>query len=96
MASETPPCRVMRAGICRKLDGAESSCRKKEESGDEREGAVDDNAHQAKGQQAEPDERIKDEGKERKRPADNKQEAEEEELEHEVSGFPSRGLGMTA
>lgn len=53
------------AAISRKLNGAESSCREKEQSSDEREGAFDHNTHQPKGQQAEPDERIKDKGNER-------------------------------
>jgi hypothetical protein len=78
------------------LDGAERSCRQKEESGDECEGAFDHDTHQSEGQQAEPDERIKNKRKERKRPADNKKDAEEEELEHDVSGFPRLGLGVTA
>lgn len=69
------------------LDGAESPCRKKEDGGDECEGSFDDNTQQAEGQQAQPDERIEDEGKERKRPADNEEEAKEEEFEHDVSDF---------
>jgi hypothetical protein len=79
--------------ISRKLDGAERSCRQKKESGDECEGAFDDNTQQAEGQQAYPDERIKDEGYERERPADDEEEAEEEELDHDVSSFPRHGLG---
>ena len=69
-----------------------SSCREKEDRGDEREGAVDYDAHQAEGQQAQPDERIEDERSERERPADDEENAEEEEFEHDVSGFQG-GLG---
>jgi len=69
------------------LDGAEGLCRKKEDGGDERESAFDRDTQQTEGQQAEPDERIEDEGKERKRPADDKEDAEEEEFEHDVSGL---------
>jgi len=69
------------------LDGAEGLCRKKEDGGDEREGAFDGDTQQAEGQQAQPDERVEDESKERERPADNQEEAKEEEFEHDVSDF---------
>jgi hypothetical protein len=69
-----------------KLDSAESSGGEKEDRGDECKGAFDYDAHQAKGQQAQPDKRIEDEGKERERPADHEEEAKEQEFEHDVSG----------
>lgn len=80
----------------RQLDGAESSCREKKESGDEREGSFDHDAQQAEGQQAKPDDRIKNEGDERKRPADDEEEAEEEEFDHDGSGFQGAAWEMTA
>ena len=68
------------------LDGAECSCRKEEDGGDECEDAFNDDTHQAEGQQAQPDERIEDEGKKREWPADDEEEAKEKEFEHDVSG----------
>lgn len=68
------------------LDSAEGSCGEEKDGGDECEGALDNDAHQTEGQQAQPDERIEDEGKERERPADNEEEAKEKEFEHDVSG----------
>ena len=55
-----------------------------EDCGDEGEGSTDGDAHQAEWEQDEPDERIEDQGGERKGPAEEGEEAEEEEVEHRI------------
>jgi hypothetical protein len=66
------------------LNCSERSDGKVEDCGDQSEGASDGDAYQAEGEQDEPDEWIKDQRGKGKGPAEEGEEAEEEEVEHRV------------
>ena len=66
------------------LDGSQHAAGEAEERGDEVEGAADDDADEAEGEQDEPDERIEEQGGQREGPAEESEEAEEQEVEHRV------------
>ena len=74
----------MACGALLGLDSAENAPGQHEERGDELKYAVHDYPNQPEGQQHEPDERIQDQGQQRRRPAHDKQDAKEKQLDHDV------------
>jgi hypothetical protein len=67
-------------GFC--LDGAKDAGGQQENRGDELKDAVHHKSDETERKQDKPDERIEDKGRNRDRPADNKQDAEEQKLDH--------------
>jgi hypothetical protein len=66
------------------LDCSERADGQVEDGSDEGERASDGDTYEAEGKQDEPDEWIEDQSGERERPAEEGEEAEEEEVEHRV------------
>ncbi len=65
------------------LDGADDTDREEEDGGDQGENACDRDADDAKGQENEPEERVKREGEQGEGPAGEQKNAEEEKLDHD-------------
>jgi hypothetical protein len=67
-------------------DGAEDADGEQEDGGDEFEDSGDGDADDAEGQHDQPDDGVTDERNQGERPAEDEQEAKEEEFDHEYGG----------
>ncbi len=90
------PALVEEEARAERLQLAEHSPGQREESANQLEDAADRDAQQPERQQNEPDQRIKNHRKQRQRPAQNKQDAKQQQLQHASFLFPAAANRQTA